>query len=174
MYLIHISAIFVKAYNNIVREIHRIGYGDNLTELPINTQVAQGRLNVLRSHVANLKAMSKNFDVEYIYADDDPNHEKPPVDAIGISEDGQINNGKGWLIVPAMNGNEAVYEYPDPANRNIHNSIPDTLPVLPEHIQDIISNLNSITSIAVPYTLSPEYKNGVLKTKVSKITPVLR
>ena len=48
---INISAIFVKAYNNIVREIHRVGDGDNLTELPINSQVAQGSLNKLRSAV---------------------------------------------------------------------------------------------------------------------------
>lgn len=52
MKTLHISAIFVKAYNNIVREIHRIGYGDNLYELPINSQVSQVKLNTLRSVVA--------------------------------------------------------------------------------------------------------------------------
>lgn len=96
---INISAIFVKAYNNIVREIHRVGDGDNLTELPINTPVAQGRLNVLRSHVANLMAKSKNFDIEYKYDDDDPDHEKPPVDVVPVITSKEVNGGKGWLIV---------------------------------------------------------------------------
>ena len=166
---INISAIFVKAYNNIVREIHRVGDGDNLTELPINSQVAQGSLNKLRSAVDGLMAKSKNFDIEYKYDDDDPDHEKTPVDVVPVITSKEVNGGKGWLIVPAMNGNEAVYEYPDPDNRNIHNSIPDTLPVLPEHIQDIISNLNSIDNFSANegYSFDTVYENGVSKAKAN-------
>lgn len=157
-----ITAIFVKAYNNILRALQEKGYCINLTEKPINSAVTQDELGVLRQATKALMSRSLKFEVEYEY-----NSDNQAINASPLTPFRKINGGHNFLIMPATHNTEAVYENPDPDNLNISNSFSSQTPILFDHFHDIISNLNSIDNLALydNYRISEIATNGMIKSK---------